>query len=568
MGVLFSFEEAIYQIQVFKLQIMRWLLLIFILLSQSFLRVRGQDSIYPYIEEGKIGFKDFRDSVVVSPKYDYYEPFLQSSNFTIIGLGEYERLNFNDSERMVKFKGKFGIIDSAGIEVVPPTLDMIFQTFQNYTLAGIGKGYLVFNNWPEGKEVSFKGKMGVIKHDGNVIVPFDYNEIRRINSEAIPYWLAFDDQHRVTLYRDSTRLGLREDVLEISDFSEGRARIQVDSKYGFIDTSGAVLVQPIYDQAKDYHSGRAFTKKEDQYLWLDLDGKEMEDFDQIIFDEIGTFSEGYSRVKIFNDYGFIYPDSSFFIFPRFSEATPFFNQLSSVSNSEQFGYVFTDGSEDIVDLYARNNLKGIPQEDIKDEIFSNAYSVANSNDSAYFFEPLDTLTLEKFISIQAEAIRWAPFLYFNYPQMLAKVSAGEGTLAGRYLFNASFLKPGTEVWENYKNKVLLKLLSNEKSRSMLWKSFRPVLKYSFQSMPKLHQKVYLDMIDYLEIYFKEYDIYATRKFLIENEPFFAYEHADGTTSPYRKVSAQVDRLILIYNIISFEDVQKWIRKIKKEISKW
>jgi hypothetical protein len=105
-------------------------------------------------------------------------------------------------------------------------------------------------------------------------------------------------------------------------------------------------------------------------------------------------------------------------------------------------------------------------------------------------------------------------------------------------------------------------------RGLLWKTFNPVFKYSFQSMPVLHQKVYLDMIDYLEIYFKEYDIKATRKFLLENEPFFAYEHADGTTSPYRKASAQIDRLILIYNIISVEDVEKWIRKVKKEVSKW
>ena len=87
-------------------------------------------------------------------------------------------------------------------------------------------------------------------------------------------------------------------------------------------------------------------------------------------------------------------------------------------------------------------------------------------------------------------------------------------------------------------------------------------------MPELHQRVYLEMIDYLEIYFKEYDIALTRKFLEEKESFFAYEHADGTTSPYRKVSAQIDRLILIYDILSPEDVKKWIRKIKKEVYKW
>ena len=547
---------------------MRWTLLIIFFLSQLFNKVKGQDSIYPYIENGKIGFKNLQDSILVSPKYDYYEPFQSTQQYTIIGLGKYERLNFNDTERQVKFVGRYGIIDSAAKEIVPPSLDIVFQIYDNHTLAGNGEGYLIFNNWPEGKEIFFKGKMGVVKHDGNVIVPFKYNEIRKIESQSVPFWFTLDDQGKSSLYYDSVLLDFRDDVIDVSDFSEGRAKIQVHSKYGFIDTSGTVVVQPIYEQAKNYNSGKAFMKKGNQYVWLDLSGKEIEDFEQIIFEEIGPFSEGYSRVKIFNDYGFIYPDSSFFIFPRFSEATPFFNQLASVRSSGHFGYVFTDGSEDIVKLYTRNNLTRVPKEDLREDFLSNSYAVVNSKDSAYFFEPLDTLTLEKFISIQAEAMRWAPYIYFNYPNMLAKVSAGEGTLAGRYLFNTTFLNPGTEIWENYKNKVLLKLFSEEKIRSLLWKTFSPVFKSSFQSMPELHQRVYLEMIEYLEMYFKEYDIIATRKFLKENEAFFAYEHADGTTSPFRKVSAQVDRLILIYNVISVEDVQKWIRKVKKDIAKW
>lgn len=547
---------------------MRWTLLIILFLSQVSNKVQGQENIYPYIENGKIGFKNLQDSVLVSPKYDYYEPFQRPSNFTVIGVGKYERLNFNDTERQVKFAGKYGIIDTAAKEIVSPSLDIVFQVFDNYTLAGNGDGYLIFNNWPEGKEIFFTGKMGVVRHDGKVIVPFEYNEIRKIKSQSIPLWFVLDDQGKSSLYYDSVLLAFRDDVLEVSDFSEGRAKIKVQSEYGFIDTSGTVVVQPIYEHAKNFHSGKVFAKKENKYVWLDPNGEEIQDVEQIIFDEIGPFSEGYSRVKIFDDYGFIYPDSSFFIFPRFSEATPFFNQLASVQSSEHFGYVFTNGTEDIVELYTRNSLTQIPQEDLRDKIFSNSYMVVNSNDSAYFFEPLDTLTLEKFISIQAEAMRWAPSLFFNYPQMLAKVSAGEGTLAGRHLFNASFLKPGNESWENFKNEVLIKIVSNEKTRSLIWKTFSPVFKSSFESMPVFHQKVYLEMIDYLEIYFEEYNIAATQKFLEDNEAFFAYEHADGTTSPFRKVSAQLDRLILIYDIISVEDLQKWIRKIKKEVNKW
>ena len=66
-------------------------------------------------------------------------------------------------KRQVKFVGKYGIIDSIAKEIVPPSLDIVFQIYDNHTLAGNGEGYLIFNNWPEGKEIFFKGEMGVVK---------------------------------------------------------------------------------------------------------------------------------------------------------------------------------------------------------------------------------------------------------------------------------------------------------------------------------------------------------------------------------------------------------------------
>ena len=78
---------------------------------------------------------------------------------------------------------------------------------------------------------------------------------------------------------------MRDEVIDISDFSESRAKIQLGSKFGFIDTTGTVVVQPVYEQAKNYNSGKVFVKKEDRYVWLDPYGNEIEDSEQIIFDE-------------------------------------------------------------------------------------------------------------------------------------------------------------------------------------------------------------------------------------------------------------------------------------------
>jgi len=520
------------------------------------------------MERGKIGLKDDKDSILVSPIYDFYEPPQAEHDWFVIGQGFYERLNNNASDREVKFTGKFGFIGVSGQEISRPRFDMIFTVFKDYAIVGEGAGYLIYNDWPEGKSISFSGNMGVINNTGSVIVPFSFTDIKQVKSADQSYWFSLDEHGTSYLYQDSVLLGIPENTKAISDFSHGLAKIEVNQKFGFIDTLGQIAVQPVYDQAKDYQGGKAYVKLKDRYLWIDAYGNEIEDANAIIFDDIDPYSEGFARVMLFHEYGFIRPDSSFFIFPRFTDAAPFFNHISSVSSIDSFGYVFTNGKEDIVVKYEKNNIEVSSNLFKDDKLPDFNYPVINWSDSAYFFEPIDTLTLGRFISFQAEAMRWAPYLYFNYPQMLPKVSAGEGTLAGRYLFNVSFLKPGNEIWENLKKNLLIPLIANEKSRVLMWEIINPVYKYVYQSMPELHQQVYFDMLNYLEKYFNNYDIEKTREFLVNNESFFAYEHPDGSLSPYRKSSAQIDRLILIYQVISIEEVQKWIRKIKKDVSNW
>jgi hypothetical protein len=432
----------------------------------------------------------------------------------------------------------------------------------------MGDGALNYSSWPEGKSISFTGKIGVVNRKGYTALPIRFQEIKKVQSENDAYWFGLDGQGRSSLYQDSTMLNIPGNITDLYDFSDGLARMKIGQTYGFIDTLGRVIIEPVLDKAKDYSEGKVFALKGNRYIWIDGSGNELEEERTMIFDEVGDFSEGFARIRVFDQYGFIYPDSSFYIWPRFTEATPFFNQISSVSKIDTFGYVFTTGREDLVKKYDNNKIP-VSQIQISGNTLEDyAYPSVGFRDTLYFFYPFDTLTLDKFVSMHAEAIRWAPFIYYSYPQMLPKVSAGEGTLAGRYLFNTSFLQPGNETWELFKQNVLLRILAEEKLRSLSWKLFKPLYRSTFQSMPEMHQMVYLDMVNYLDNYFGNYDINKTRTFLQNREPFFAHEHADGSLSPFRKASAQIDRLILIYEVISVEEAQRWIRKIKKEINKW
>jgi hypothetical protein len=271
--------------------------------------IRGQNNIFPFIEEGKIGFKDERDSIWIAPVYDFYEASPEEYKWTVVGYGDYKWLNNNATEKQIKFTGKFGFVDDMGNEIFIPQFDMFFNVFDDYAIVGNGDGSLIYNAWPEGKSTSFEGKVGVVNRSGYTSVPITFREIKRIESERKTYWFVLDDKGNSNLYQDSILINIPGDISDFSDFSYGLARIQTDQKFGFIDTAGNVVVQPVLHRAKDYTMGKAFVSQYDRYFWIDVSGKEIEDNTSIGFDEIDDFHEGYARVKVFDQFGFINIDS-------------------------------------------------------------------------------------------------------------------------------------------------------------------------------------------------------------------------------------------------------------------
>ena len=80
-----------------------------------------------------------------------------------------------------------------------------------------------------------------------------------------------------------------------SDFSEGLARVEIDSKYGYIDKQGEIVIKPQFDN-----------------------------------DYLPDFSEGLKRVKIDSEYGYIDKQGEIVINPQFDIALDFSEGLATV----------------------------------------------------------------------------------------------------------------------------------------------------------------------------------------------------------------------------------------------
>ena len=518
-----------------------------------------------FIETGKFGYKNGKDSILVPAIYDYAENFVENKRWTVVGSGSYRESLNEEGLKVIVFKGKFGLINFSGHEIFSPQYDAVLEIFEEHAIVGKGNAELIFDQWPDDKSLSFDGVIGVVSIHG-ISVPILYKDVKSLDRVSNRYWLAEDGEGELHLYARGVELVLPEGTRDLDVFHQGRARIKLGDKYGYIGEDGKIVINAQFDQATSFKGNYSFVERDRQYYHIDLSGRIVDD--QPEFQEWNQPSDGFSLVKIFDRYGFVRPDSSLMIYPEFTEALSFFNGVAPVKSIDEFGYVLDDGTRDLANLYHE------PVSLQQDSVFliskfpADTIRVPVLNEPSYFFGTDGILTFGRFSEYMLEAFRQAPFAFYQYPEMLAKTCAGEGTLAGRFLFNPGYLSVSSPYWVSFKKRVLLPVIQNSQLRDLAWKWLLPYYRQIFQSMPGLHQQVYRHLISYLHEYYSHYPIGEVQDQLTKREESFAYEHWDGTTSPFRKVSAQIDRLILVYKVINEKEIKSMINQAQREINTW
>ncbi len=528
---------------------------------------RAQVNIYPFVENGKIGYKDTIGSVIIDPQFDYVEEFKDGYNWTVVGIGDYELLNNRFDRRELKFKGKFGLINHIGNIIFHPEFTLILNYYPEYAVVGNGSGYLHFENFPEDINYTFEGDLGVVGIQGDTILPIQFKTVQPLITGDRIFWFTRKNGDKL-LFLENRQLFPPPEIESIEDFMEGLAKFKTSSGYGFIDTGGHIVISPQFEKAGNFQGDKALVKKQSDYFYINKSGQILDSL-EIRFDEIAPFSEGLARIRILDEYGYIDTDSNVFIQPGFEESGSFFNEITYVSTTDSFGYIHIDRKKDFVLKYDRDPIRtGNVINDQAAELRLLKSYPCECSDSSVINISFDSLNLENFITLQLEALRWAPYLYYRYPQMLPKVCAGEGTLTGRYDFNFNFLKKGSSPWELFKKEVLFTILKNKHLTTLTWAWLEPLYKKVYQSMPEKHQEVYIGMLTYLEDYFQNFSSVEVRHFLTSQPDKFAYQHWDGSTSPYRKVSALLERLIFIHEVLDVREINEWINTIKNEVVAW
>jgi hypothetical protein len=282
--------------------------------------------LYPVVVDGKLGYINGQGEMIIPPQFEDW-PFSQFSEGLApvsVGVGE-----------------KFGYIDMTGAMVIQPRFDGAVP-FSDGLAAVVGDN----------------GLWGFIDKTGAVVVPIQYDQCPGPFSEGLCTVMVDERLKGGKLqneYIDKTGTVVIGPFEWSTSFSEGLAAVGFGEddavKWGFIDRTGAVVIQPQFDQVRDFSEGLAavgFPADNDSAKWgfIDRTGALVI---EPRFDGVDPFSEGLAPV-VFGEneaarWGYIDKTGTVVIQPQFEWAAEFSEGLAAVgTNSGLFGYIDKTGT--------------------------------------------------------------------------------------------------------------------------------------------------------------------------------------------------------------------------------
>ncbi|NUN10758.1 MAG: WG repeat-containing protein [Ignavibacteriaceae bacterium] len=172
-------------------------------------------------------------------------------------------------------------------------------------------------------------RCGYIDGRGELQIPYQYVYAFGFSEEAA--FVRIGDEISII---DSKARVLAKNILALnayhSKFREGRAACSREFSYGYVDKTGKFVIEPVYDEVRDFSDGLAAVKKEGKWGFIDKDGKTVVPFQ--FSNEPKSFSDNRAFVLGTNNtWGIIDKEGKLLIEPKYKQVFPFSSGYAVVS---------------------------------------------------------------------------------------------------------------------------------------------------------------------------------------------------------------------------------------------
>lgn len=266
--------------------------------------------------------------------------------YTLNGTGQC----FTGGLAQVEYKGKYGLIDKTGKEVVPTKYDLIGEFSEG--LANVvlyGKNDLAKN--------------GFIDKTGKIVIPIKYDcespVLPLAFSEGLcPVGKAVKNASSIQYgYIDKTgKIVIPIKYQDVREFVDGIAPVELNNKWGVIDKKGKVIIPLQYDDIDTSYSGGLIlvfkVKSKSSREKCGLIDKKGSVVIPIKYDYICDFSEGLAQVWLNDKCGFIDQKGKIVIPIKYDGAAKFSEGLAGVCMKGKCGFIDKKGKLVIPYKYA------------------------------------------------------------------------------------------------------------------------------------------------------------------------------------------------------------------------
>ncbi len=122
-------------------------------------------------------------------------------------------------------------------------------------------------------------------------------------------------------------------------FSEGLAAVKVDRKVGFIDAAGKLVIPAEFDEFRHFSEGLAAVRRGERWTFVNREGKVGSEW----FDEVHSFSEGLASVRVGKQWGYVDRQLKTVIAPGLAGAWDFTEGLAPAKAAGKWGFIDKTG---------------------------------------------------------------------------------------------------------------------------------------------------------------------------------------------------------------------------------